>query len=126
MGNGTDGLIVTQARHEATIHNLENAPFGFDRSIGGLVEKTPHLSVTFRGAMTGRLPRTFLVSRTDSFGFDRGIGGLVEKTPHLSVTFRGAMTGRLPRTFLVSRTDSYPRAEILVGSKRGRLDSYFG
>src|SRR5262252_9677934 len=86
MGNGTDGLIVTQARHEATIHNLENAPFGFDRSIGGLVEKTPHLSVTFRGAMTGRLPRTFLVSRTDS----------------------------------------YPRAEILVGGKRGRLGSYFG
>src|SRR5215470_6934426 len=86
MGNSTDGLIVAQARHEAAIHNFENA----------------------------------------SFGFDCSIGGLVEKTPHLSVTLRGAMTGRLPRTFLVSRTDSYPRAEILVGSKRGRLGSYLG
>src|SRR5215467_2032590 len=84
MGNSTDGLIVPQARHQATIHNLENA----------------------------------------SFAFDGSIGGLVEKTPHLSVTLRGAMTGGLPRTFLVSRTDSYPRAEILVGSKRGRRRSY--
>src|SRR5215470_16977927 len=101
MGNGTDGLIVTQARHEATIHNLENAPFGFDRSIGGLVEKTPHLSVTFRGAMTGRLSRTFLVSRTDSYpralifaggGSDRIacsgtqdlLGGVNSETGHLT------------------------------------------
>jgi hypothetical protein len=60
------------------------------------------------------------------FGFDCSIGGLVEKTPHLSVTLRGAMTGRLGRTFLVSRTNSYPRAEILVGSKHGRIGSYLG
>src|ERR1700756_4426089 len=67
MGYSTDGLIVAQARHEAAIHNFEDASFGFDCSIGSLVEKTPHLSVALRATMTGRLPRTFLVSRTDSY-----------------------------------------------------------
>jgi len=47
MGNSTDGLIVPQTRHEGAIHNFEMLPSASICSVGGLVEKATHLSVTF-------------------------------------------------------------------------------
>ena len=38
MGNGPNGLIVSQARHRAAIHNLEDASFGSGCGVGRLIE----------------------------------------------------------------------------------------
>jgi hypothetical protein len=38
VGNYSNGLIVSQARHVTVIENLEDAPFLFDRRIGGLAK----------------------------------------------------------------------------------------
>ena len=38
MGNGSDGLIVSQARDGSPIHDLEDASFGPGRSIRSLIE----------------------------------------------------------------------------------------
>src|SRR5260370_29011092 len=51
VGNGPDGLLVSQTRHQPTIHNLEDASFGLDRSIGTLIENPSHVTVSLRGAM---------------------------------------------------------------------------
>jgi hypothetical protein len=38
MGNGSDGLIVSQARDRAAIDNLEDTSFDFDGGVSRLVE----------------------------------------------------------------------------------------
>jgi len=38
MGNRPDGLIVSQARDRAAIHDLEDASFGPGSSVGSLIE----------------------------------------------------------------------------------------
>jgi len=62
MGNRPDGLLVSQARHQAAIHGLEDASFGFDRGVGTLIENTPHVAVAFRGAVARGNLRTLFVS----------------------------------------------------------------
>ena len=47
MGNGPDGLIVSQAWDRAAIHDLEDASFMFDGSIGSLIEKATHVPIPF-------------------------------------------------------------------------------
>jgi len=56
MGNGSDGLIVSQAGDGATIHNLEDASFGPGCSIRRLIEYAPHLTVGAFG-LRDLLPR---------------------------------------------------------------------
>jgi hypothetical protein len=51
MGDGADGLIVSQARHQSAIDDLENGSFRLDRSVSTLIENAPHMAVAFRGAV---------------------------------------------------------------------------
>ena len=51
MGYGPGGLIVSQARYQSAIDNLENGSFRLGRSIGSLIQNAPHVAVAFRGAM---------------------------------------------------------------------------
>jgi len=41
MGDGADGLIVSQARHQSAIDDLENGSFRLDRSVSTLIENAP-------------------------------------------------------------------------------------
>jgi hypothetical protein len=45
MGNRPDGLIMSQARDAAAIHNLEDASFGPGCGVGRLVENATHESM---------------------------------------------------------------------------------
>ena len=49
MGNGSDGLIMSQARDRVAIDNIEDASFGSGCGVGRLVENLPHLTVAIRG-----------------------------------------------------------------------------
>jgi len=62
MGNRPDGLLVSQARHQAAIHDLEDASFDLDRGVGTLIENTPHVAVAFRGAVARGHLRALFVS----------------------------------------------------------------
>jgi len=46
MRNGSDGLVVSETRHETTIDDLEDTSFVFDGSIGSLIENATHLTVS--------------------------------------------------------------------------------
>src|SRR5260370_19872706 len=37
---------MSQARHQTTVHDLEDAPLAFDSSIRSLIENAAHLAVT--------------------------------------------------------------------------------
>jgi hypothetical protein len=56
MGNGPDGLIVPQAGRKAAIHDLEDASFGLDRSVGTLIENAAHMATALRGAVACDTP----------------------------------------------------------------------
>jgi hypothetical protein len=58
MGDGPDGLIVSQARNRAAIHDLEDASFGPGCGIGGLIEEAPLLQREFDLAAPGRCDLT--------------------------------------------------------------------
>jgi hypothetical protein len=45
MGNGPDGLVMSQARYRATLHNFEDASCGPGCGVGRLVENAPHVAV---------------------------------------------------------------------------------
>jgi hypothetical protein len=51
MGDGADGLIVSQARHQSAIDDLENSSFRLDHGVGSLIENTPHVAVAFWAAV---------------------------------------------------------------------------
>ena len=48
MGNRADSLIVSQARHQTAIHNLEDTSFGLCGGVGRLIENAPHVTVALR------------------------------------------------------------------------------
>jgi restriction-modification enzyme MmeI-like protein len=48
MGNRSNGLIMSQARDRAAIHNLEDASFGSGCGVGRLIEKAPEVAVALR------------------------------------------------------------------------------
>jgi hypothetical protein len=48
MGNGPDGLVMSQAWDRAAIHNFEDASFGPGCGVGALIENTPHVAVALR------------------------------------------------------------------------------
>ena len=66
MGNGPDGLIMSQAWHKATIHNFENASFGHDRSVRSLIEDSSHVATALWRAVAVGYFRAFFVSGTCS------------------------------------------------------------
>jgi hypothetical protein len=45
MGNGPDGLVMSQARDRAAINNLEDPSFDLYGGVRGLIEETPHVAV---------------------------------------------------------------------------------
>src|SRR6516165_6337758 len=62
MGNRSDGLIVSQAWYEAAIHDLEDASFYPDRSVGALIENASHMAVALWGAVVLGYSRAFFIS----------------------------------------------------------------
>ena len=66
MGNCPDGLIVSQAWYEAAIHDLEDASFRPDRSVGTLIENAPHVAVALGGAVARGYSRALFISRARS------------------------------------------------------------
>ncbi len=67
MGDGGDGLIVSQARHQSAIDDLENGSFRLDRGVGSLIENAPHVAVTLRGAVALGYFRALFVSGACSY-----------------------------------------------------------
>jgi hypothetical protein len=61
MGNCPNGLIVSQAWYEAAIHDLEDASFRPDRSVGALIETAPHLAVALGGAVARGYSRALFI-----------------------------------------------------------------
>ena len=64
MGNCPDGLIMSQARDRAAIHDLEDAAFGPDCGVGCLVEKASHVAVAFRRPVAVVDPGTLVIAGT--------------------------------------------------------------
>ena len=62
VGNGPDGFIVPEARHQTTIEDLEDASFAFDGSIGSLIQNAAHLAVAFGRAFAVVHARAFFLS----------------------------------------------------------------
>src|SRR6266852_7491159 len=75
MGDGADGLIVSQACHQSAIDNLENGSFRLDRGVGSLIENAPHVAVAFWGAVVLGYPRALFVSRRCSHPGRELLGG---------------------------------------------------
>src|SRR5260370_36812014 len=73
MGNCPNGLIVSQAQYEAAIHDLEDASFRPDRSVGALIENAPHLAVALGGAVARGDSRALLISRARSHPGRQGL-----------------------------------------------------
>jgi hypothetical protein len=63
IDNGPDGLFVSQTQYEAAIQDLENAAFGFDCSVGTLIENAPHMTVALGTAVTLGYSATLVISR---------------------------------------------------------------
>ena len=62
MGNGPDGLIVSQTRDRASIHDFEDASFGSGCGVGTLVENAPHVAVALRRPVAVVHARTLFVA----------------------------------------------------------------
>src|SRR5713101_3808790 len=62
MGNGTDGLIVSQARHKSGIDDLENGSFRLGCGVRTLIENAPHMTVALWGAVALGYSRALLFS----------------------------------------------------------------
>jgi hypothetical protein len=55
MGDCPDGLLVSETRYGATIHNFKDASFGSGCGIGHLVQKASHVTVALgRGTQCHR------------------------------------------------------------------------
>jgi len=52
MGNRADSLIVSQARHETAINNLEDTSFGLCGGVATLIKNAPHITVALRRSVT--------------------------------------------------------------------------
>ena len=51
MSSGPDGLLVSQARDRAAIHNLEDTSLGLYGGVRSLIEEAPHVAVALRRPM---------------------------------------------------------------------------
>jgi hypothetical protein len=48
MGDRSDGFVVSQTWHEATVHDVEDASFVFDGSIRSRIEDAAQVAITLR------------------------------------------------------------------------------
>src|SRR5438445_8324251 len=62
MGNGPDGLIVSQARHQSAIDDLENGSFRLGCGVGTLIKNAPHMAIALRGAVALGYSRALVLS----------------------------------------------------------------
>ena len=62
-GNGSNGLVMSQVRYRATIHDLEDASFGPGCGAGHLVENSPHAAVALRRPVAVVHARALIVAR---------------------------------------------------------------
>ena len=53
MGNGPDGLIVSQARYQSAIDDLENGSFRLSRGVGSLIQNAPHVAIAVEQIESG-------------------------------------------------------------------------
>src|SRR5262249_6632746 len=56
MGDGPDGLIVSQPRNQSAVDDLENAALHLNRSVGRLIENASHVTIALRRTVTLRNP----------------------------------------------------------------------
>ncbi len=135
-GNGPDGLIVSQARDGAAIHNLEATSFGPGCGIGRLIEKAPHVAVALRGPVavvyTRALWELALRSRTLSRGMDAGqqVARALPETPdykrlrraryNIEALFRRAKPANQAAPSAIAKTMEC-RGAILPGSDSAKL-----
>src|ERR1035437_10848421 len=54
MGNGPDGLLVSQARQQPVKCQFKYAPFDLYRRLSRLIQKPPHLTIPLRRARAVR------------------------------------------------------------------------
>ena len=119
MGNRADGLRVSQAHDQSTIHQLEDAALSLHRGIGGLIEKPAHLPIAMWRATAVIDARAFIVTRTrphprrEPLGRGKGRGGRPDlgddllrridtETRHGRQSLYGVlMRAEQPRNFLV-------------------------
>src|ERR1035437_6562737 len=66
MGNGPDGLLVSQARQQPVKCHFEYASFDLYRRLSRLIQQPPHLTIPLRRARAVRLPCALFVPRTHS------------------------------------------------------------
>jgi hypothetical protein len=66
MGNGPDGLIMSQSRYQSAIDNFENGSFRLGCGVGSLIQNAPHVAVTLWGAVTLGYFCTFFLTRACS------------------------------------------------------------
>jgi hypothetical protein len=66
MGYGSDRLIVSQARYQSAIDNLENGSFRLGCGVGSLIQDAPHVTVALQGAVALGYFCTFFISRACS------------------------------------------------------------
>src|SRR5215472_266320 len=75
MCNGSDGFVVSQAKQQTTIDDLEDAPFVFDGSIGSLIENAAHLTVALGRALVAVHTCALIIARACSYPGDEILGG---------------------------------------------------
>jgi hypothetical protein len=63
MRNYADCFVMSQARHETTVHDLEDAPLAFDSSIRSLIENAAHLAVALWRVPAAVHARALFLSR---------------------------------------------------------------
>src|SRR5260370_25798824 len=66
MGYSSDGLVMSQTRDRAAIHNFEDASLGPGCSVGRLIEKAPHVTVALRAPMAVVHGCTLLIARASA------------------------------------------------------------
>lgn len=64
VGDHRNRVVVSQARHVATIEQFKETALGFDRRVGRLIQSAPHLPVALRGARVLILVGTLLGAGT--------------------------------------------------------------
>src|SRR6266851_4977668 len=63
MRNYADCFVMSQARHQTTVHDLEVAPLAFDSSIRSLIENAAHLAAALWRVPAAVHARALFLSR---------------------------------------------------------------
>src|SRR5882762_8304164 len=76
MGNGPDGLVMSQARDRAAIDHFEDTSFGPGCGVGRLVENPPHVAVALRRSVAVVHSRAFVVAGAGAHAKSLTVGRL--------------------------------------------------